>query len=81
MGNLSHKFDGLRKSVIVKEVTDGVEGLVCKLNFMKGGGGLWKAAGNSEPFKVSKGACHRARVQGEYVYTVFEKLTYGSGQP
>ena len=67
--------------MIVKEVTDGVEGLVCKLNFMKGGGGLWKAAGNSEPFKVSKGACHRARVQGEYVYTVFEKLTYGSGQP
>jgi len=38
------------------------------------GGGvcLWKAAGNSEPFKVSKGACHRARVQGAYVYTVSE---------
>jgi len=37
----------------------------------KGGGG-WKAAGNSEPIKVSKGACNRARVQGAYVYTVFE---------
>ena len=49
--------------------------------FHEGGGGLWKAAGNSEPFKVSKGACHRARVQGAYVYTVFENLTYGSGQP
>jgi len=42
---------------------------------------LWKATGNSEPFKVSKGACHRARVQGAYVYTVFENLTYGSSQP
>ena len=31
-----------------------------------------EAAGNSEPFKVSKGACHRARVQGAYVYTVFD---------
>ena len=42
----------------------------------------YKAAGNSEPFKVSKGACHRARVQGAYVYTEFDNLkTYGSGQP
>jgi hypothetical protein len=47
----------------------------------EGGGGGGKAAGNSEPFKASKGACHRARVQGAYVYTVFENLTYGSGQP
>ena len=47
----------------------------------EGKGGLWKAAGNSESFKVSKGACHRARVQGAYVYMVFENLTYVSGQP
>jgi len=46
-----------------------------------GGGGLWKAAGNCELFKVNKGACHRARVQGSYIYMVFENLTYGSGQP
>ena len=36
---------------------------------------------NSVSFKVSKGACHRARVQGAYIYTVFENLTYRSGQP
>jgi hypothetical protein len=41
------------------------------------GGGVWKAAGNSEPFKVSKVACHRTRVQGAYVYTVFENSIYG----
>jgi len=39
---------------------------------------LWKAAGNSGFFKVNKGACHRARVQGAYVYTVFDNLTHGS---
>jgi len=30
----------------------------------EGKGGLWKAAGNSESFKVSKGACHRAKGAG-----------------
>ena len=40
LGNSKPQFDGLRKPAIVKEVTDGVEGLVCKLKCMKGGGGV-----------------------------------------
>jgi len=40
--------------VIVKEVTDGVEGLVCKLKCMKGGGGCGKLLGIVNPLRSAK---------------------------
>jgi hypothetical protein len=49
---LSHKSDSLRKPVIVKEVTDGVEGLVCMC--MKGGGGCGKLLVIVNPSRSAK---------------------------
>ena len=59
---------------IVKEVTDGVEGLVCNLKCMKGRGGCGKLLGIVNPSRSAKEHATERRVQGAYVYTVFENM-------